>query len=404
MRTKILGALLLAACTRPNPGFDGSSASTSHGDASTGTTGAPPLPTTSAGTSGAASSTGPADPTQSIDSDSAGTSSSSTTHAVDDTSGSTTGTTDAATTGTTADTDTGSSTDTDTDTDTDGESGCWAQGASGWPLAGAPLDMFADKAFADPFISFDGLQLYYIALDPRRPFRSTRADLMSPFPNGKQLALWNNDTKWQPGYPNVVLAGQEMLLSNEGDVYSSKYDIGKDQFGTPALLKGASMGGDEGVITATSDGATLIVTRRDGPVIMPLFPDSSFRFHQLTRNKVEPGGDFVDPNNDVTPIVAPLGVALCPAVSPDGLHLFFASTDQPVLDKSNVNDAVGIFYTSRPSREDKWDTATKIDIVHAGKGVTCPSSVTADGCQLAYLHFQFGAEDNYMMNLAVRSP
>lgn len=402
MRTKILGALLLAACTRPNPGFDGSSASTSHGDASTGTTGALPLPTTSASTSGAASSTGPADPTQSIDSDSAGTSSSSTTHAVDDTSGSTTGTTHAATTGTTADTDTGSSSG--TDTDTGGESGCWAQGASGWPLAGAPLDMFADKAPADPFISPDGLQLYYVALDPRRPFRSTRADLMSPFPNGKQLALWNNDTKWQPGYPNVVLAGQEMLLSNEGDVYSSKYDIGKDQFGTPALLKGASMGGDEGVITATSDGATLIVTRRDGPVIMPLFPDNSFRFHQLTRNKIEPGGDFVDPNNDVTPIVAPLGVALCPAVSPDGLHLFFASTDQPVLDKGNVNDAVGIFYTSRPSREDKWDTATKIDIVHAGKGVTCPSSVTADGCQLAYLHFQFGAEGNYMMNLAVRSP
>lgn len=390
MRTSVSVALLLVACTRPNPGYnaDGTAAGSTGG--ATGTSG-PPSPTTGAVTTAttgdAITSTGPSDPTQSIVSESSGTSTSGATTTGGDTSSDTGDTTTAA--------DTGSSGDTGDVKD------CWGQGAAGWPEDGAPLDKFEDLAPGDPFITPDATRLYYVALSPRRVFVSERGGDVGPFPNGKQVGLWGGSDV-EAGYPQAVLDGHELLLSSKGDVYSAEFVPAMVQFAPPVLLPGASAG-DESVITATSDGQTLIVTRRDGPPIPPLFEKTSFRFHQLVRDTPKPGGDFVDPSLDVTPTVAPLGLAICPTLSPDGLRLFFGSTDAATLDTRNVDDAVGIWYTTRPARDQPWATPAKIGIKHEGQGVTCPSSVTADGCQLAFHRFIFG-QQKYAMFVAARAP
>jgi len=384
MRALLLVAGLAPACTIPNPAFDVA-----------GATG-----TTTSSTSSGGELTGPPPTTGATD-------------APDDTGSSTVGEATAVITGgmTTSETAAASTGDSDDSTGdsstgdaTTGEpGGCWGQGAAGWPFEGTPLDTFIDKRPADPILSPDGLRIHYVALDPPRPFVSTRPSPGDPFPNGKQVALWGNDPNLKAAYPNVVLDGAEMLLSINFDVYSATATPAKpDKFALPVPLLGPNTAHEESVITATADSATLIVTRRDGPPILPVLDSGSFRFYQYTRAQLQPGAPYVG-GADVTPQVGPLGLALCPALSPDGLHLFFASTTSDTLTDQNANDVVGIFYTSRPEGAASWAPPQPIGIAHAGKGVTCPSSVTADGCQLAFHRFIFKGDD-YSMHLATRAP
>ena len=87
-------------------------------------------------------------------------------------------------------------------------------------------------------------------------------------------------------------------------------------------------------------------------------------------------------------------------LSPDGLHLFFGGTDAAVLDESNANDVVSIYYTRRDAPDAAWVPAEKIAI--ANNGVTCPSSVTDDGCELAYHQFRLkgGTYQNFLASRA----
>jgi hypothetical protein len=398
MRTSLPVALLLVACTRPNPGYNADATATAA--ESTGgpsVTSGPPAPTTgavtTATTTDASTSTGPSDPTQAIDSESSGSS----------TSGATTA--DLTTSNNETSSDTGDATTVDPDTGSSGDTGapmdCWPQGAAGWPEDGMKLDKFADVEPGDPFITPDATRIYYVALSPRRVFVSDRGGDVGEFPNGKQLGLWPGSDV-EAGYPQVVLDGQEMLLSSKNDVYSAEFVPAMGEFAKPAMLPVASAG-EVSVITATSDGQLLVVARNDGPAIPPLFPKTSFRFHQFMREVPKPGGDFVDAKLDVTPTVAPLGMAICPTLSPDGLRMFFGSTDAATLDAMNVDDVVGIWYTTRPARDKPWATPAKTGIKHEGQGITCPSSVTADGCQLAFHRFLYG-QGKYAMFVATRAP
>jgi hypothetical protein len=369
---------LLTGCTTPNPAFDRPGGSTDQSV----TTGEPPPATTGTPTTGDldTSSTG-APPTTGV-----------TSLPVD----TTTTLTDATTTTTTNDAST-------TDETTAGPETCWPLGASGWPLAGAELDAFADDNPVDPFITPDGLRLYYVALTQRRPFLSTRPDRGQPFPNGVVLTVWKNDPQYTPGYLALPLGEEEMLMSNQGDVYVSLHTPqDADKYSTPVPLAGTNTGSPEHQVTATADGQLLIVSRDDGPPIPPLLPQNSPRFHQFTRDQPTPGAGFTG-DQDVTPLVEPLHLAICPALSPDGLHLFFASTEANKLDQDNAEEVVGIYYTSRPARDAAWAAPGRISVANGDGGVTCPSSVTADGCELAYHQFRLG-QDDYRMYLAVRAP
>lgn len=384
MRSILLVAGLVPACTIPNPAFDV--------DLVTGTS------ATGTSSSGAPSPTSPT-----ADSATAEASAASTT-TVDPGSSTTNDATSAVGTAITVSTgDTTADTGGDTGDTTTGEpASCWTQGAANWPPDGVPLNDFKDAKPRDPFISPDGLQLYYIAGEPARVFVSTRLTLGEPFLNGVQLVIWGNDPAILPGYPRVVLGDNELLFSSKFDVYSAKTadDQPFDKYALPVPLTPPSTAGEETVITVTADSTTLIVNRRDGPPI-GLLP-KSFRFYQYARPQPVPGAPYAG-GQDVTPMVPPLGLALCPTLSPDGLHLFFGSTTSDTLTEANANDVVGIFYTSRPDPLAPWAPPEPLAITHAGKGITCPSSVTADGCQLAFHRF-FLNQDNYSMHLAVRAP
>ena len=314
-------------------------------------------------------------------------------------------TTELATTGPGTATDAGTSTDASTtaDASTGGAQGCWSQGPDGWPLSGAPLDEFMDLYPGDPFITPDGLRLYYIALKERRPFLSTRASRELPFGNGVQLAVWKNNPAYVPAYPAFVLAETEMLMSNFDDIAFSVFQGGNfDKYTDPALIAGTNTGDQEQQVTATADGEVLIVARKDGPSIPPLFPKKSPRFHQFTRVDPKPGDAFSG-DTDVSPQVGTLHLSICPVLSPDGLHLFFGSTEAAILDDNNVDMAVGIYYTTRDARDAPWGPATRIAIASGVDGATCPNSVTADGCELAYHTFRL-KEGSYQNFLATRAP
>ena len=368
---------LVLACTIPNPLFDPEGTGTSGLES----TGSDAPTTTGASTAGEGSASTGAPTTSTSTGDSSGDSSGDASTAVS-----------SATTG-----------DTTGDPSTGEPASCWPQKADGWPMDGEPLDDFADASPRDPFLTPDGLGLWYIAADPPRPFLSTRASLGEPFPNGVQQAVWGNDPAIQPAYPTPMLGGTELLFVSADDVYSAiaTGDV-PNKYALPVPLTPPSPGDSEGKVTATADSLTVIVTRRDGPPISPDFPAKSDRFYQYTRPQPQPGAAYAG-GAAITPMVGTLGLAICPALAPDGLHLFFSSTESATLTKANAGDVIAIYYTSRPDINTPWEPPQAIAITHGGAEIVCPSSVTGDGCQLAF--HRFGLEPStYSMYLAQRAP
>jgi hypothetical protein len=274
---------------------------------------------------------------------------------------------------------------------------CWDQGVAGWPLMGAEISTLLDLNPAYPTLSPDGLTLHYIAGSTRRPFRSIRADLADPFPDGAPIAGWDIPG-FMTGYPNVVLGGAELLVSSGQDIhYALLKPDGPGDYDTPELL-GATVNTDfeETVLSVTADGQILIVQRNDGPPIGPLAV--SWRFYQHERPIVEPGAPFYG-MGDTTPLVEPLGLALCPALSPDG------STEDTQLDLANTA-SLAFYYTTRQTRSDPWGVPQRISGLDTGNAIPCASSLTADGCQLSYFSFIATGEMNTAVTLylARRAP
>lgn len=372
-RALSLASLSLVACTL-NPAFDvltdvdpGTSTDTTA-DTSTSTS---TSPTTSDETS-------PPPPT--------------TTDAPPVTTGTTTGTTTAAldTTTTPADTTDDTSTTDETDTEsTDNDKQCWNQLNDTWSSANSVvLDQFEDDAPADPVLSADGLAIVYMATPDRQPFRSTRGAFGDPFPNGMQISLWPGDANLKFGYPRLSQANGEMLVSGGGDVYVAKFkdgDINK-QYDDPVPLGSVNdVVHEESITTINEAGTILLVQRNDGPPIPPSFI-KSYRFYQFRRTEPSPGKPFESGQN-LTPSVAPHDLALCPTLSPDGLHLFFSSTTAPVLDSDNADEVVRIFHTSRITVDSGWSAPTELSGIQPAEHVLCPTSVTDNGCAMTYIEF-----------------
>ncbi len=381
---------LVMACTIPNPAFDLASTS---GQSVSGSQSSGGEPTTMTPTS--ASEVTSLDPT-------VATTGGSTDHTTGmiGTTGMTGMTGMTSTTGTTG-------TDSSTGDGTTGEpANCWALDAGGWPLDGTPLNGFTAKNPRDPFITPDGLQLYYIANEnPQRPYLSTRVGPGGPFPDGTALAIFDNDPSFIPAHPTVVNGGKELLFVSTDDVYSAAAIEGQPgKFGEPVPLSPPGTGALESRITATADSKTLIVARRDGPKLLPFFPGNSDRFYQYQRVGLAPGAAYPGPGNDVSPKVGTLNLTICPTLSPDGLHLFFGSTEAAAIDEQSPGDAVAIYYSSRLDTGSAFVTAQPLAIKHSGPEVLCPSSVTADGCQLVYHRFKTAEPLTYSMFIAVRAP
>jgi hypothetical protein len=282
------------------------------------------------------------------------------------------------------------------DEETEGSSGgdpasCWDQPPDNWPDEAMTLDAFMDSEPEDPELSPNGLAIVYVATGQRRPFRATRNALLEPFPNGAPFVLWS-DPNFFAGYPTFDLDFAEIVLSSNGDLYAAKFKPGQpnSQYEPPELIKGAAnTEHDESHPNVTQDGARLLLQRSDGPALSEDL-EFSWNFWELRRpTPASPLDAFEEPMM-VTPHVPTLGLALCPVMSPDGLHLLFSSTDAPLLDREGAADLVSVYYTRRADLVGAtWDPPVKITTIEPGGGVLCPSSVTADGCTLAYFKFPF---------------
>lgn len=288
----------------------------------------------------------------------------------------------------------------DTDTDATGAPAtCWDQGASDWPVDGEPP--MVEAAAQDPFLAPDALTLLHLAGKPHRLLRSVRPDPFSPFPPAVQIVSWQ-PSLIDPRHARLDLGSKELLLSVDGDIHFSKrVPADLDEYTVPTPLVGVNTDDIESHPTATDDGRVLIVQRDDGPAIGSL--PRSWQFHQFVREAPEPGGAFLV-DGPVTPVVAPLGLALCPALSPDGLHLFFASTDAHEFTPDAAETSLAVFYTSRLDVDQAWDVPQKIAGLNGGTGLTCPTSVSADGCTLAYTRAAFSRPLSATLLLAVRAP
>ena len=281
---------------------------------------------------------------------------------------------------------------------------CWDQGPDNWPDAAVVLDGFLDEDPADPELAPDGLSIVYVATMERRPFRSSRAKKDDPFKNGAPIVLWS-DQNFFTEYPTFDLDFGELVASSQGDLYVAMFKPGdvNSQYEQPVMLPGtANSGYEESHPNLTQDGTRLLFQRGDGP---PLSDELkySWNFYEARRAApVSPLDPFVDAVV-VTPMVPTLGLALCPVMAPDGLHLLFSSTDAPVLDHDNAADVVSVYYTRRGDLSAPWEPAVKLTTIAPGGGVLCPSSVTADGCTLAFTKFPFsGANQQYTMYLLQR--
>ncbi len=258
---------------------------------------------------------------------------------------------------------------------------CWDQGADGWPLKGTPLVDFKIEP-SDPYLTPDGLDLYYLGVSDHRPYRSTRGSRLDPFPGGKILNQWNTLGDVAISHPIVLLTGDLLLLSIESDIhYATRTPDVDEQFSLPSPLPGVVNSDLQDTYpTATADGLLLIVQRNDGPPIGKL--PYSFTFHQFTRASADLDVTF-DGDQDVTPQLPPNNYASCPTLSPDGLHLFYTSNERPEIDFSLPGD-FAVYYTRRDTRGAPWNPPTKLPGVVGGDSIACVTSVTADGCTLAY--------------------
>jgi len=352
-------------------------------------------------------STGPATPTTGGDEahelePSTGTTTTGTTTAETTTAALTT-TSDATTSSTTADDSTSTADDSTTESADDR---CWHLPPESWLAELTVLENFEDLDPHDPVIAADGLSLVYIASSDYQPFRTTRATRSDPFLNGAPITLWGPTPPFLAGYPRFSLAGEELLTSYDKDIYFSVFQPGdmNDQYTFPELLSGpVNTAKDEAITTITEDG-TILIVQRDDTLPMEPFP-FNHRFYQFTRQDPHPGDKFMD-GQDVTPHVDPHGFALCPTLSPDGLHLLFASTDSVDFNEMNIADVVQIFSTTRATLTAEWDPPVRLDAIAPGGGVLCPTSITADGCALTYTKFEYGGFTTlpYTMYLLERTP
>jgi hypothetical protein len=293
------------------------------------------------------------------------------------------GTTDDPTTGGVDPASTGMSSETG-DMTTGGPTHCWDQ-----PLDGFTLSPLMPEAIGagSPSLSPNGLSLFFRAPVPnyvevRRLSRQSPAD---DFVGPAALFFGPPDTI-ELDYPEVVTAGAKIFFTQMGgEIYAARFENGMWKpwavAGTATVFEPQHV---ESHPNATEDGTQLLFQRDDGPEVVPL--GATFKFYQAA---LDVGSDsFISSPFEVTPTHPDLVIPVCPAMSPDGLHLLFAAKDA-AADPQQFNDgSVGVWSAHRPAASAQWDPPTR-STVRAQGWITCPTSITADGCHATFIRFTY---------------
>lgn len=318
--------------------------------------------------------------------------------ATDTTGPATTSTTTASSTSTSTAT-TDSTATTGAGTTTGGAADCWDLDPTSWEAK-----MIEDARLgvdpSDLRLRADGLEVLYLAGEPKQPHVAARASLDEAFVSGAPLAGWS-----------VANGLGAATLSAAGDEVIFAYDVLEDELASDvgaAIYEGAQWSPlklietinselIERSPTLTEDGARLIFSRDSGPT-NPYLGTPTMRFFEVTRpGDAPPGEGFTAPEVVHLPGItddAYAHVILCPMLSPDGLRLFYASTAPTVVDADNASDSLAVQVTSRADVSAPWGPSTRLDAINEPGWQTCPMSITRDGCQMIVQRFKFPADPN----------
>lgn len=225
----------------------------------------------------------------------------------------------------------------------------------------------------DPYVLPNGLALVFAAPGPSgklRPHFVTRANRGVPFSGGAQIAGFDG-AEWDGvdiGQPTAVSV-EEMLFTtpiNMGDLWvatAASGTIASKRYGETFI----NTGDFEGMPTLTADRERMIFARA---------VSGHYELFEATRLSTAPGTPWVG----VSPLTsinnASYSVA-CPALSPDGLTLYFTSNAEAPGTLQTT-----IFVTQRTSRTTAFGTPTAVPALSAPGKLNCPRSITADGCEL----------------------
>ncbi len=284
-----------------------------------------------------------------------------------------------------------------------GEPGdCWGLGDA-WMVQ--PLE-FEPNSYS-PSLSGDGLAIYYKTGAVMTPalYRAARPSVNDAFPNGGAL-FFTADGLNAVEYPEVR-ANETELFFTQTDSNVNVYVVrgGPGAWGAATIAGGFMLFGndDESHPEVTEDGTYLLFQRNDGPPVGALA--KTWRFYQASR--VDTMAPFPDVAPvEVTPTAMDMFHPVCPVLSPDGLHLLFSAGDAvAMMSQLELNDGrVGVWEARRNSVTDNvWTDVSRSTVLRLPGVATCATSVTADGCQIAFERFTVGgAPPQYSMGLARR--
>ncbi len=334
-------------------------------------------------------------------------------------------------------------TDSDTSTDTDESESdtdpvvldCWDSDVTQWEVTQI-LDAELGINPADPWISPDGLELFYVAgqggdqtpPQERRAYHSTRASRDELFTVGDMIAEWPN-TNFRAAYPVSNVPG-ELLVSLDYDLYASVFNTNFNNWTEPALLESLStpwfnpndppwtpenQATQESISRLTEDGGLVMFLRQDG-LENPTLGAPAGQFYEALRDpNPDPGTPFSTPEPTVLPdaLLYPYPhIMVCPALSPDGRTVIFSSTypDLVPMDEVDQRDALRPLVMTRPDITEPWDDEiTAIDMLREEHWQICPTAITRDGCELVYIRWLMAGSlpqetDRTRIFIATREP
>ncbi len=277
----------------------------------------------------------------------------------------------------------------DSDEDSSGESSsstgststqsCWGSDEP-WELEDLDILSLPGVNITSPSLSADGLTLYYAAgpSGQRRPYQSVRDDRSESFADGEGLDGWTNDPV-DLAQLRLTISGRRLLAR-----VGQRLHVAELRGAQWTTLQPVEFGpGFEQVTDPALDAAgdSLLFVRAEvyddeGEAINIWAPYSA----TWAMGDAAPS----DPEPLQLPGMQPLHAQLCPALSPDGQHLILGGSFPETWLTGDSGD-LDVFESERMGGQ--WSEPQRVPSLSSEIQNVCPMSITDDGCEATFRHF-----------------
>ena len=256
---------------------------------------------------------------------------------------------------------------------------CWGSDQP-WTLTDLDVEALPGDNITSPSLSADGLTLYYAAgpSGSRRPFQSVRDDRSESFSGGEGLDGWTTDPVdlaqlrvTTSGGRVLARVGQQLHVAElRGAEWTElqpvEFGPGFAQTTDPAL---------------DASGESLLFVRSE------VYDDGGEPLQIWAPYTAGWGMGDATPS-DPTPLELPgmelLHAQLCPALSPDGQHLILGGSF-PETWITGVSGDLDVFESERMGGQ--WSEPQRVPSLSSAVQNVCPMSITDDGCEATFRHF-----------------